>query len=157
MALSLFHAMQAPHSRTTSSVFVSFHVRRQDVESSRLNLRRSFHHNPWQWGPAPSLSAVTFFVNINSGATICHGMPHKPSHFVDSHASLRVCFVQFFASHNSILGNTQNCSCSTMMTNKDSLSHVAWKRADTVFSNFTKPNLLSKLRHLLCPSSTSSL
>ena len=30
------------------------------------------------------------------------------------------------------------------------------KRTDTVFSNFTKPNFLSKLRHWLSPSSTSS-
>ena len=60
------------------------------------------------------------------------------------------------ASHNSILGNAQNCSCSIMMTNEDSLSHAACKRTDTVFSNFTKPNFLSKLRHWLSPSSTSS-
>ena len=33
-------------------------------------------------GPAPSLSAVTFFVSFNSGATICHGVPHRPSQFV---------------------------------------------------------------------------
>ena len=45
-------------------------------------------------GPASSLSAVTFFVNFNSGATICHGVPHKPSQFVDSQASLSVCPVQ---------------------------------------------------------------
>ena len=61
-----------------------------------------------------------------------------------------------FASHNSILDNAQNCSCSIMMTNKDSLSHAACKRTDTVFSNPTKPNFLSKLRHRLSPSSTSS-
>ena len=41
-------------------------------------------------GPAPSLSAVTFFVNLNSGATICHGVPHKPSQSVDSQAPLSV-------------------------------------------------------------------
>ena len=79
---------------TTSSVSVSFDVHRRNVESSRLNLWRSFNHNPWQWGPAPSLSAVTFFVNFNSGATICHGVPHKPSQFVDSQESLSVCLVQ---------------------------------------------------------------
>ena len=45
-------------------------------------------------GPAPSLSAVTFFVNFNSGATICHGVEHRPSQFVDSQASLSVCLVQ---------------------------------------------------------------
>ena len=27
--------------------------------------------------PPLALSAVTFFVNFNSGATICHGVPHK--------------------------------------------------------------------------------
>ena len=61
-----------------------------------------------------------------------------------------------FASHNSILGNTQDCSCSMMMTDKESLSHATCKRTDTVFSKFTKPNFLSKLRHWLSPSSTSS-
>ena len=66
-------------------------------------------------GPAP-LSAVTFFVSLNSGATICHGVPHKPSQFVESQASLSVCLVQFFASHNSVLGNAQNCSCYVVMT-----------------------------------------
>ena len=63
---------------------------------------------------------------------------------------------QTFPSHNPILGNAQNCSCSIMMTNEDSLRHAACKRTDTVFSNFTKPNFLSKLRHGLSPSSTSS-
>ena len=43
-----------------------------------------------------------------------------------------------------------------MMTNKDSLSHAACKRTDTIFSNFTKPTFLSKLRHWLSPPSTSS-
>ena len=45
-------------------------------------------------GPAPSLSAVTFCVNFNSRATICHCVPHKPSQFVDSQASLSDCLVQ---------------------------------------------------------------
>ena len=44
-------------------------------------------------GIAPSLSAVTFFVNFNSGATICHRVPHKPSQF-DSQASLSAFLVQ---------------------------------------------------------------
>ena len=42
------------------------------------------------------------------------------------------------------------------MTNKDSVNHAACKRTDTVFSNFTKPNFLSKLRQWLSPSSTRS-
>ena len=41
--------------------------------------------------PAPSSSNVTFFVNLNSGATISHGVPHKPSQFVASHASFTGC------------------------------------------------------------------
>ena len=79
---------------TASRVSVSFNVRRQDVESSWFNLWHSFNQILGNGGPAPSLSAVTFFVNYNSGATICHGVPHKPSQFVDSQASLNVCLVQ---------------------------------------------------------------
>ena len=44
--------------------------------------------------PAPSSSNVTFFVNFNSGATISHGVPHKPSQFVASHASFTGCPIQ---------------------------------------------------------------
>ena len=126
-------------SGTTSSVSVSFSVRRQDVESSRLNLQRSFKHNAWQWRPA-LLSAVTFFVSFNSGTTICHGMPHKTSQFIGSKTSL----------------SAPNCTCSIMMTNRDFLSHTSCKRADNVFSNFTKPNFPSQLRHWLSLPSTSS-
>ena len=71
-------------------------------------------------GPTP----LTFFVNFNVVATICHGVPHKPLQFVTSHGSLSVCLVQLLTTHNSTLGNTQNCSCSIIMT-KDSLSHAA--------------------------------
>ena len=118
--------------------------------SSGFNLWRSFSTTILgSGGPAPSLSSVTFFVNFNSGATSCHGVPHKPSQFVDSQASLSVCLVQLLASHNSILGNAQNCSCSIMMTNEDQLSLAAFEGTDTVFSNFTIPNFLSKLRHWL--------
>ena len=55
-----------------SSVSVSFDVRRLSVESSGLDLWRSFNHNP---------------------CTICHGVPHT-SQFVDSQASLSACLVQ---------------------------------------------------------------
>ena len=55
-------------------------------------------------GPASSLSAVTFFANFNSGATIYHGVPHKPSQFVASQASLSVCLVQLLP-HNAVHGN----------------------------------------------------
>ena len=107
-------------------------------------------------GPAPPLSAGTFFVYFNSGATICHGVSHKPSKFVDSQASLSVCLVQLLPRTTPFLVIAQNCSCLIMMTNKDSLSHATCQRTDTVFSNFTKPNFLSKLRHWLSPSSSSS-
>ena len=101
-------------------------------------------------GVAPSLSAVTFFVNFISGAE-CHTFP------VRRFPSITQCLsCPTFASHNSILGNAQNCSCSIMMTHKDSSSDATRRRADTVFSNFTNPNFLSKLRHWLSPSSTSS-
>ena len=41
-------------------------------------------------GPTP----LTFFVNFNVVATICHGVPHKPLQFVTSHGSLSACLVQ---------------------------------------------------------------
>ena len=80
--------------QTTSSVSVSFNVRRQDVEYSGFNLSHSFNHNSWQWGPAPSLSDATYFVYFDQGAAICHGVPHKPSQFVASHASFSGCLIQ---------------------------------------------------------------
>ena len=107
-------------------------------------------------GSSPSLSTVTFFVNFNSGATICHGVPHRRSQFVGSPSITQCLSCAPFASQDSILGNAQNCSSSSMMTNEDSLIHAACKRTDTIFSNFTEPNFLSKLRHWLSPSSTSS-
>ena len=92
--------------RTTSSVSVSLNVTRQNVESSRLNLWRSLNHAPWQWG-SRSLSAATFFVNFSSGATICRGVPHKPSKFVDSQASLSVCLVQLLPRTTPFLVSTE--------------------------------------------------
>ena len=79
---------------TTSGVSVSLNICRQNVQSSRLNLWRFLTTILGNGGPAPSLPAVTFFVNFNSGANICHGVPHKPSQSVDSQASLSVCLVQ---------------------------------------------------------------
>ena len=128
--------------RTTSRVTVSL--------DNTWNLLGSNGH------PAPSLSNVTFFVAFNSGANICHDVPHKPSQTAECDASLSVCLVQLFASHHFVLGNAQNCSCSIMMTNKDSLSHKACKRTDTILSNITESNFLSHLRHWLSPSSSSS-
>ena len=104
-------------------------------------------------GPAPSLSAVTFFVNFNSGAN------HLPWSATQAAPVRRIpCTAQrlsrpIFSRHNSVLGNAQHCSCSTIMTNKDALSHVTCKGTDAMLSDLTEPNFLSKLRHWLSPSS----
>ena len=50
-----------------------------------------------------------------------------------------------FASHKPILGNAQNCSCSIMMTDEDSMGHAACKRTVTVLTSFS--SLLSKVCH----------
>ena len=139
-----------------SRVSMSFNICGQNVESSGFNFWHPFNCNPWQWGPAPSLSAVTFFVNCNSGATICHGVPHKPSQFVNSQASLSVCLVQLLPRTTLFLVIHKTAPVRIMMTNEDSSSHATCKRADTIFSNFAKPNFLSKLRHWVSPPSTSS-
>ena len=59
---------------TTSSVSVSFNVRRQDVESSELNLRRSFNHNPWQWGSRSFLVSCDFLRQLQFWS---HHLPRK--------------------------------------------------------------------------------
>ena len=46
-------------------------------------------------GPAPSVSVVTFLVNLTSRATLCHGVPHRLSQYVAFHASLSVCLLLF--------------------------------------------------------------
>ena len=119
---------------TTSSVSVSFNVRRQNVQSSGFKLRRSFNHNSWHWGVPLLLRQLQFR---------SHHLPRSATQTfpVGRLPSVTQCLsCPTFASHNSILGNAQKCSCSIMMTTKDSLSHETCKRADTVFSNFTKPN-----------------
>ena len=137
----------AAHPWAASTLSVCFNIRRQHVKSSEFSFWCSFNHNPWQWdGPAPSVSAVTFFANFNSGATICHGVPLKPSQFVDS--SVTVCLRPTFASRNSILGHAQKSACSIMITNEDSLSHAACKRNDTAFPNFTKTKLCLQIAPL---------
>ena len=44
-----------------------------------------------------------FLGQLQSGATICHGVPHKPSQFVDSQASLSVCLVQLLPRTNAFV------------------------------------------------------
>ena len=79
-------------------------------------------------GPAPSLSAVTFLTTPIQ----------EPPSATASHASLSVCHFQPLPRTTAFLVMHKNCSRSIMMTDKDSLSHAAGKRTDTVFSNFTE-------------------
>ena len=107
--------------RTTSSVTKSFDVSRRNTESSRLNPRSSFHDNPWKWEvPLLLCQLCPSYVNFNSGATIRHGVPQAvPVRRVPSITQYLSC--PTFAS---VLGNAQICSCSILMTDKDSLSHA---------------------------------
>ena len=78
-------------------------------------------------------------------------MPHKT--FPVRRFAITQCLsCPTFASHNSTLGNAQNCSWSILMTNKDSLSHATCKRPDTVLSNLRNqalsPNCASGFLHL---------
>ena len=104
-------------------------------------------------GPAPSLSTVTFFVNCDLLRQLqfwSHHLPRSATQAVPVRRfpSITKCLsCPTFALHNSVL---------SWMTNKDSLSHAPCKLTDTVFSNFTEPNFLSKLRHWLSPPSTRS-
>ena len=70
--------------RATSSVTSNLDACRQHVKTSRLNLCNSFQLVLGTGGPAPSLSVVKFFINSNSEATFCHGVPQKISQSVAS-------------------------------------------------------------------------
>ena len=108
-----------------SNVSVSFHVRRQDVESSGFSFWRSFHHNPWQWGSRSFFVSCDFLCQLQFWS---HHLPRSATQAfpVRLFPSITQCLsCPTFASHNHILGNLQNCSCSFMMTIKDSLSHAA--------------------------------
>ena len=54
-----------------------------------------------------------------------------------------------FVSYNYILVNVQNCSCSIMMAPKDSSESCDLRRANTVFSNFTKSNFPLQIESLI--------
>ena len=136
--------------RTTSSVTMSVNVSRQNVESSRLNLWRSFNPQSFSFFVCCDLLCQLQFQSHHLPRSATQAVP------VRRFPSIAECLsCPTFASHNSILGHAQNCSSSIMKTDKNSLSHAACKWTDTVFSIFTEPNLLSKLR-LGSPSSTSS-
>ena len=115
---------QRSTTRTTSSVTMSIDASRQHTESSRLNLQRSFHHNPWQWG------SRSFSVSCDFLRQLRFRSHHLPRSATQTFPVRRVpCITQClscptFASHNTVLGNAQNCFCSIMMTDKDSLTGI---------------------------------
>ena len=149
VALSLFHVMPAPHNLGNLQCVRELRwPQTRNEEFSKLNLRRSFNHNPWLWWSRSFFVSCDFLVNFNPVATICHGMPHRPSQFVDSHASLSVRLLKLLPRTTPFLVMLKTASRSIMMTDKDSLSHAARKWKDTVFSNFTKPNFLSNFAPL---------
>ena len=131
-SLSGFDALpmgsQRRTTRTFSSVSVSFNVRRQNVESSQAEPPALFQPQSLTIG-VPLLLCLLWPSSTTSilGATICHGVPHKPSQFVDSQASLSVCLVQLLPCTTPFLVVHKNCSCTIMMTDKDSLSHASCK------------------------------
>ena len=141
----LWASISADRRRVSSSQHLEFCQLQLILDSGGGGRRRKGH--------APSLFDVTFFVNLNSGATICHVVPHRPCQIVAMHHSM---VVPTLTTYNSTLGDTQHCTRSIVMFTNDFLSHTTGKCTDTTFSNFTEPNLLSKLRHELPPSSSHS-
>ena len=120
-----------------------------------FNLWRSFNHNPWQWWSRSFSVSCDFLRQLQVWS---HHLPRGATQTfpVRRFPSIAQCLSRpTFASHNSFFGNAQH-ACSIMTTNTDSLSHAACTKTDTVFSNSTKPNFLSKLPHWLSPSSTCS-
>ena len=129
--------------RCTTRVTVSLDVRRQHVESSWLRLRNSVHYNPWQWTSSSSFIRCNFLCQFQ---LMSYQLPRRATQGIPVRSI--PCIVQWlsrptFASHNSTLGDSHNCSCSTMMTTKDSLSHVAlqvnWTPHSPILRNETFP------------------
>ena len=101
-----------------SRVSVSFNVRRQDIESSGFNLWRSFNHNPGRLGSRSFFVSCDFLRQLQFWS---HHLPRSATQTfpIRRFPSIAQCLsCPTFASHNSILRNTQNCSCSIMVTNE---------------------------------------
>ena len=128
-------------SRTTSHVSGCFNVRRQNVESPTLNLSRFLDHNSWHH------QSRAFFVSCDPLRQLQLWLHHLPTTcqfcFCNHHTrpnrhgrqtSKPIFQIHRFpgitqsltyptvASHTSTLGNEKKCSCSILMTDKDSLS-----------------------------------
>ena len=138
VALSLFHAMQALHTLDSLQCV-------HDLGYPQKR-RRIFWVQPLALFQPQSLAMEVHLL-------LCQLWPHRPSQFVDSQASLSVSLVQLLPRTTPFLVMHKTVPDPSGWPTK---SHAACKRTDTVFSNFTKSNFLSKLRHWLSPSSTSS-
>ena len=140
---------------TTSNVSVSFKVRRPNVEPSRLNLWRSFNHNPWQW------RTTTVFVRCDLLRQLQFRGNHLPRRAKQTFPVRRFpsvthclfflpCTTPFLVIHKTAPVQ------SIMMTNKNSLSHELTHELAPSAPIERNQTFLSKLRHWLSPSSTSS-
>ena len=72
-------------------------------------------------------------------------MGYHKSRSRSSHTMQRSMSRPASASHNSVLGDAQHCSCSIMTTDKYSLSHATCKDTDAIISDLTEPNFRSKI------------
>ena len=106
--------------------------------------RRTILAQPPEFFEAQSLWSNSCFVRCPLQCT-SHHLPRRATRAVPVR---RVpCIAQCLshpicASHYSVLGNTQNCSCSIMMTNEDALSHAAPKEltpSSPILQNQTFP------------------
>ena len=134
--------------QTTSSVTMSLNICGQHVESSGFTFWRAFNHNPWQWGARAFFVSCDFLCQLQFWS---HHLPRSATQTfrVRRFPTITQCLsCPTFASHNAILGDAQNCSCSIMMTNADSLSHATCKRTDTVFVQFYETKLFLQIAPL---------
>ena len=104
----------SPAPRSTRALFLSF--------TRSVSATLSFNDNPWQWRSSSFFVSCDFLCKFQLKS---HHLQRRATQAVPVRrlSSIAQCLSRpTFASHNSILGNTRNCSGSIMMTNKDSLS-----------------------------------
>ena len=101
--------------KTTSSLTRSLDVSRQHVESSWLNLWRSFNNNPSQWKSSSFFVRCGFLCQLQPKS---HPLPWRATQAIPIR---RIpCIAQCLscptlASHKLRSGNAQNCSCSILL------------------------------------------
>ena len=115
-------------SRTTSHVSVSFDIRKQNVESSTLNLQRFLDQHPLQW------KIRSFFISNEPlrqfrfhDRCMQSTMPRVAKQIFLDHRFPGITQdlpCPTFASHNSSLDDVGNLSYSITMTHEDSLNYA---------------------------------